>query len=230
MRELSIFIDESGDFGPFERHSPYYVLSMVSHDQKNDIGGQLDALYSALTDRGLARDHAIHTGPLVRREKDYVWMDMAARRSLIRLLVEFVRHCKITHHSWVFSKGEHGTRDQLVTAMSRALGDFIRDNYEYFGSWERIVVYYDHGQKEITSVVNIAFNALLRSAEIRKASPADYSLYQAADLCCTLALLEHKVRVGKIFEVRAGLLCHGYNQCRASIAEGILQDLETQGV
>lgn len=31
MRELSIFIDESGDFGPFEKHAPYYVLSLVFH-------------------------------------------------------------------------------------------------------------------------------------------------------------------------------------------------------
>jgi hypothetical protein len=30
VRELSIFIDESGDFGPFEKHSPFYVLSLVS--------------------------------------------------------------------------------------------------------------------------------------------------------------------------------------------------------
>ena len=28
MSELSIFIDESGDFGPYEYHSPYYIISM----------------------------------------------------------------------------------------------------------------------------------------------------------------------------------------------------------
>ena len=30
---LSVFVDESGDFGPFEAHSPYYLVSLVLHDQ-----------------------------------------------------------------------------------------------------------------------------------------------------------------------------------------------------
>ncbi len=52
MRELSIFIDESGDFGPFEKHSPFYVLSLVFHDQSDDIGGHLDKIHEALVVRG----------------------------------------------------------------------------------------------------------------------------------------------------------------------------------
>lgn len=48
MRELSIFIDESGDFGPFEKHSPFYVLSLVFHDQSDDIGGHLHKIHEAL--------------------------------------------------------------------------------------------------------------------------------------------------------------------------------------
>ena len=36
-RILSIFIDESGDFGPYEQHSPYYQVAMVLHDQSIDI-------------------------------------------------------------------------------------------------------------------------------------------------------------------------------------------------
>lgn len=33
MKELSVFIDESGDFGAYEPHSPYYIITMVFHDQ-----------------------------------------------------------------------------------------------------------------------------------------------------------------------------------------------------
>lgn len=29
MKELSIFIDESGDFGEYDHHSPYYIITMV---------------------------------------------------------------------------------------------------------------------------------------------------------------------------------------------------------
>lgn len=130
MRELSIFIDESGDFGPFEKHSPFYVLSLVFHDQSDDISDHLDKIHDALVARGLPTDHAIHTGPLIRREKDYRWLDMPARRSIFRVLVDFVRTCDVTHHSWVFSKRDLSDTDQLVSAMSREVGALIRSNYE----------------------------------------------------------------------------------------------------
>ncbi|UPK75360.1 DUF3800 domain-containing protein [Nocardioidaceae bacterium SCSIO 66511] len=193
MRELSIFIDESGDFGPYEKHAPFYVLSLVFHDQGDDIAGHLDKIHEALVVRGYAANHAIHTGPLIRREQDYRWLDIASRRSLFRVLIDFVRTCDVTHHSWVFNKKDIGDTDQLVSAMSRELGTLIRSKYEYFSAWERVVIYYDNGQKEITNLVNSVFNAHLTTAEVRKVLPADYSLFQAADLCCTLALLRKKI-------------------------------------
>lgn len=193
MRELSIFIDESGDFGPVESHSPFYVLSLVFHDQADDIVGHLDKIHEALAVRGLPATHAIHTGPLIRREHDYRWLDIRERRSIFRVLVDFVRTCNISHHSWVFTKKEIGDTDALVSRMSRELGSFIRENYAYFQPWDRIVIYYDNGQKELTNLVNSVFNAHLDTVEVRKVVPAEYSLFQAADLCCTLTLVRKKI-------------------------------------
>ena len=31
--DLSIFIDESGDFGPFEAYAPFCIISLVFHNQ-----------------------------------------------------------------------------------------------------------------------------------------------------------------------------------------------------
>ena len=44
MQEISIFIDESGDFGEYIYHSPYYIVTMVFHDQSNDISSALDSI------------------------------------------------------------------------------------------------------------------------------------------------------------------------------------------
>jgi hypothetical protein len=193
VRELSIFIDESGDFGPTQRHSPFYILSIVLHDQSDDITAQLDKIHSALRERGLPTNHAIHTGPLIRREADYRLLPLSSRRSLSRVLFDFVRVCKVAHHSWVFTKRELSDADQLVSRMSREVGALIRNRYDYFSSWDRVVIYYDSGQKEITNLVNSVFNAHLTNVEVRKAIPSDYSLFQAADLCCTLTLLRRKI-------------------------------------
>ena len=37
MKELSVFIDESGSFGEYDRQSPYYIIAMVFHDQSISI-------------------------------------------------------------------------------------------------------------------------------------------------------------------------------------------------
>lgn len=34
---LSVFIDESGDFGPYDSHAPFYLVAMVLHNQDINI-------------------------------------------------------------------------------------------------------------------------------------------------------------------------------------------------
>lgn len=41
MSELSVFIDESSDFGPYEYHAPYYIITLVFHNQSSDISEQI---------------------------------------------------------------------------------------------------------------------------------------------------------------------------------------------
>lgn len=40
---LSCFIDESGDFGPYDYHAPLYIVSVVLHDQSIDISDHIKA-------------------------------------------------------------------------------------------------------------------------------------------------------------------------------------------
>ena len=42
MKGLSIFVDESGDFGDYAEHSSYYIISMILHDQSIDITKDVD--------------------------------------------------------------------------------------------------------------------------------------------------------------------------------------------
>ncbi len=37
MKELSVFIDESGDFGDVKECPAYYLVTFVFHNQDNDI-------------------------------------------------------------------------------------------------------------------------------------------------------------------------------------------------
>lgn len=44
MKTLSVFVDESGDFGAYQPHSPYYIFTLVFHDQGNSIEHPIDLL------------------------------------------------------------------------------------------------------------------------------------------------------------------------------------------
>ena len=195
MSTLSIFVDESGDFGDFEAHAPYYIISLVFHDQFNDITGGIRHLKKQVIEAGFPQEHAIHTGPLIRREKDYKYLSLVERRKMFRYLYDFSRVCDISYRSFVFKKKEFSSYEQLVGRMAKELGLFVRNHLDFFYGYDELIVYYDNGQKEITTIINAVFNVLV-DAEIRRVKPSDYYLFQAADLFCTLELIQQKLQDG----------------------------------
>lgn len=44
MNELSVFVDENGDPGAYDYHSPYCNISFVFHGQDKDIENDLEIL------------------------------------------------------------------------------------------------------------------------------------------------------------------------------------------
>ncbi len=89
MKELSIFCDESGDFGPTSNHSPRYLIGLVLHDQSKDIGPQIERFRGELQGHSFTAYAPIHTAPLIRREERYAEIDGKTRRKLFDILSHF---------------------------------------------------------------------------------------------------------------------------------------------
>lgn len=87
----------------------------------------------------------------------------------------------------------YSDRLRLKGAISKALAIFLRDNATYVLSFDKVIVYYDNGQAEITDVLNTLFNAFFFEVDFRRVLPVQYRLFQVADLCCTLELLRLKI-------------------------------------
>ena len=49
MKELSVFIDESGDFGEYDERTPYYIITMVFHEQSHSISDAVKKLDQELS-------------------------------------------------------------------------------------------------------------------------------------------------------------------------------------
>ncbi len=53
MKELSVFIDESGDFGEIKERPAYYLVTFVFHNQDNAIEEQVSKLNEVFVLRDL---------------------------------------------------------------------------------------------------------------------------------------------------------------------------------
>ena len=188
---LSCFIDESGDFGSYDHRSPYYIVSIVLHDQKNDISDHIKALDEHLSHHGYSH-HALHTGPLIRREADYEFDLMENRKHLFNVLYNFARRLPFHYLCIQVDKSECEDEIQQISKISKSLSTELKSHSDFFSSFDNIVVYYDNGQAELTKIISSVFNTLFSNVEICKVKPADYKLFQVADLICTLELLSEK--------------------------------------
>ena len=191
-KTLSIFIDESGDFGAYDFKAPYYMVAMVLHDQQIDISNEIKSLDQKIRDLGFPQ-HAIHVGPIIRMESIYErYDDPENRRRLLNALYHFTRKIDIKYLCPYVKKAECSDFIQLNARLSRELAMQLRQNQAYFSSFDNIIVYYDNGQNELTKILTSVFNTLFSNVEFRRVKPSDYKLFQVADLICTWELLALK--------------------------------------
>ena len=190
-RALSVFIDESGDFGAYEPHTPYYLVTLVLHDQSIDISDNIASFETHLRNLGYEH-HAIHTGPLIRRESDYANDLIEDRKRLFNSLFNFARKLEFHYASVVVSKRECSDEIDLTSRISKQLGEILDTNQIFFSGFDKIIVYYDNGQINLTRIISSVFSSHFANIEFRKVQPVDYRLFQIADMICTMVLLAEK--------------------------------------
>ena len=221
MQKLSIFVDESGDFGEYQPHSPYYIVTMVIHEQDVDISLQIDRLNNSLNNLNLP-NHTIHTEPLIRREENYVNMAPNERRRIFSLLYQFVLNCDIRYKVFLFEKKNYDSPLRLQAAMAREMDFFFKENLSYFQNFPEIVLYYDNGQHELNSILNLLLATNFSTYEIRKVLPNEYKLFQVADLICTVELLAHKMQT-QDFTRSERLIFHTKRDFKKDFLRGVRQ-------
>ena len=188
---LSVFVDESGDFGAYESHAPYYLVSLVLHNQDIDISEDIKNFDVHLSNLGYEH-HAVHTGPLIRRESVYSNELMEERKHLFNALFHFARRLDFHYCCIKIKKSECPDVITMTSKISKALANVLRNKEEYWNSFDKVIIYYDNGQIELTKILTSVFSTLYTHVEFRKVKPIDYKLFQIADLVCTLELLEEK--------------------------------------
>ncbi len=192
MKELSIFVDESGDWGEYDYHSPFYIVSLVIHDQSYDLTDGIRTLNEKLSRLGFD-GHCVHSGPIIRGEEEYRNLDFDIRKKIFMTLMSFLRNEDIRVKTIHIEKKHISDNVESTSKLSKQIAGFIKTNYEFFLGYDLVKVYYDNGQIELNKILSSVFNALLDNVEFRRVLPKDYALFQVADMACTLELAKLKM-------------------------------------
>ena len=202
IKDISVFVDESGSFDSSSIPSRYYVVCFLFHDQSVEIVNEQERLSNELAELGLTPDHCVHARPLIRRERQYSKMSMTERRIIFSRMLAFARRINIKYKCFCVDKKfitqTEAIHDDLLQQMIRFLINNIRD----LNSYDRLKIYYDNGQSQIKDLLKEAFALLSSKTEfVPEVTPYKYRLFQTADLLCTLELTRIKLdREGRISE------------------------------
>lgn len=191
MKELSVFIDESGDFGEIKERPAYYLVTFVFHNQDDDIKEQVLKLEESVRNSGFTIEY-IHTGPVIRREEVFAGYSMDERRKLLYKMLNFVNRCPISYLTVIVDRREAADKITLSGKLAKAINRALNEHFEFFSDFDKIIVYYDNGQIELSTILNAVFSILFSNVEFRKAEPQKYRLLQAADFICSMELLRIK--------------------------------------
>ena len=222
MSSLSIFVDESGDFGPYDAKTPYYIITMLIHDQAKDILEHVQSLDNKIQSLGYEKGFVIHTAPLIRREDVFANESPNTRRSLFASLFFFTIKSPIQYKTFIFEKKFFPDAFSLEGRMAKELSSFIRNNIVFFQKFENVVLYYDNGQTELNRILNLVLSTELSTYSYKKVSPKDYKLFQVADLICTLKLLDLKCNHGELSRSEQ-LIFHSKRDLRRQFIKPILK-------
>jgi len=184
-------VDESGDFGNLQPHSPYYIVTMLFHDQNDSIAidnASLDANIRAIGFDPVS----MHSGPIIRREGYYRNHKKDERKKLLRSLLAYCQHVPIRYTTLFVEKKEFAGIIDLTAKLSKLISVFVRDHLAFFQVFDEVIVYYDDGQIELTRILTSTLTALLSNVTFRLVKPSDYKLFQLADMLCTLELVAIK--------------------------------------
>lgn len=187
MRELSVFVDESGDVG---ETSSYYLITLVLHAQNEPIEDSVKLYELSLRDKGL-KNVPMHLGPLMNGNDNFRFWEVADRKRFLSSFAVLIDHLPFRYTTLAYVKSElGGDASKLMVRMKRDLTMKLFDNLDYLQHFDIVKVYYDNGQSIVTEVLHDAIEYVLAKEAIiyRDASPDDYRLFQVADYACGIEL------------------------------------------
>ena len=159
---------------------------MVFHDQRQDLSEKFESLKSF---------PFFHAGPLIRCKEEWENVDLPTRKKVFHRFFLTVASLPISCKTFSYvKKGPLGSPVKLERKMSLDLQTFLAKEAASFARYEKVNIYYDKGQIQISRILRMAFPAQGINAIMKPAvKQENYRLAQAADLLGEIALARLKL-------------------------------------
>ena len=196
-KKISVFVDESGRFLHPDDVSRFYIVGLVLHDQRVNVAELVRHLDDDWVRMGLS-DFCFHAGPLIRKEKGYLYFPREKRTAIFSRMLTFARQMDFRFHCLVVDKQFVTSSRQVVERLQAQLNDFLLQRQDIFSASDVVKVYYDCGQAPVTNLLRDTFVARLgsRVAFAQGVRPERFKLFQLADLICSVRLVREKIDRG----------------------------------
>ena len=163
-KELSIFVDESGDRAGKAR---YYLLTLVFHNQANSIMGEVEKYEARLAASGLP-NVPFHSEPLMNGHKYYANLDISQRKRMLVHFSALVRRLPISYATFVYRRSEFDNIDKFTARMKRDISNLLFDRLETFQSFDEVKIYYDNGRNIVKRALDQSIGFVLSKGVVER--------------------------------------------------------------
>lgn len=192
MNGIEIYIDESGDFGPFDERCPLYIVTMVFHEMIDALYSQIQELEYCLSLLGL-ENHCIHSSPAIRGEDEYYGTDIVLRRKVMSNFAGFVRRTNLRYKCFFIRKNPRSTEEEIIQSLRDVFDPFFLRHFDRLAAYSQITVSYDKGQKLLSRLITETFKRRFNTVRLTKVLPIHSRIFQVADYVCTIKRMSYRL-------------------------------------
>ncbi len=166
MKELSLFIDESGDSN--NPQTQYFLITVVIHDQSEEITDKVISYEKSLVVADLP-NIPFHSEPLLNGHGAYEDLPIRIRKKMLYSFNVLIQRLPIRYKTFVYRHNEYGNAQTLFNILKRDLTELFSSNLEFFQLFEHVKICYDNGQDIVRRALYESIeHALSRQAIIKK--------------------------------------------------------------
>ncbi len=121
-------------------------------------------------------------------------MPRELRIRIFRRMMLFIQKANFKYKCFKLFKPYNSGDGAIHDTLLQDIVDFLISRRSDFNTCEKLKVYYDNGQAQVTALLREAFTIYSSKVEFSAdVHPSRYRLFQAADVICTLELVKAKL-------------------------------------